>query len=121
VLRSENQASHFDENWYAWIERAYLHALRRGAFVLAAEIAQKHDDDISEFNKWGVNLAFESACKSDLEEAGYIARRWLDRQAQHRVIILTYQKKREEERRKLLKRSRRACADADDWCIKRIP
>lgn len=31
-----------EKNWYNWVERAYLRALRRGAFELAAGIAEKH-------------------------------------------------------------------------------
>ena len=115
-----------DKNWHGWVERAYLHALRRGAFELAAGVAEKHEQP--EFGRWGIKLAFESACEANLKEAGEIARRWLDRQAWRRVVLLVYQKKREEEiakkrkkRIELLERTRRACADSDDWCVEQAP
>ena len=111
-----------EENWHGWIERAYLHALRRGAFELAAEIAGKYDS--SEFSQYGVNLAFDQACQAkNLDEAELIVRRFkLGRKAMDRVVILRYQIKKAEERKKWLesrKRQERACQKSGDWNVAR--
>ena len=81
-----------DINWYLWVEQAYLHALRRGAFALAADIAAKHRD--ADFMEWGVKLAFDHACDADnLPEAGDVARRYhLGKAALKRVALLVNKK-----------------------------
>ncbi len=105
----------YQENWYAWVDRAYLHALRRGAFQLAADIAEKNNTP--EFMVWGINLAFESACKDgNLKEAEIIARRYLDKQALQRVAVLYYQKSLIEAR----KRKQQECKSSDTWCVEQV-
>lgn len=98
-----------DINWYLWVERAYLHALRRGAFELAADIAAKHND--SDFIDWGVKLAFEHACDADnLAEAENVVRRYkLGKQAARRVALLRLKKTQAEEKKK----KKQACEK--DW------
>ena len=102
------------ENWYAWIERAYLHALHRGAFELAAEISSK--SRAIEYRLWGIDLAFELACKTNLKEAEAIARRYLDKAALNRVVLLKYKKLRAEDKQ----RKTRDCQEGDDWCVQQV-
>ena len=120
ISRSTTFSSDVDENWYAWIERAYLHALRRGAFELAAEIAYKYE--LTEFSKWGINLAFDGACQArNLDEAETIVRRYkLGREALNRVVLLRYQKNKEEKKKRMESRQRqkRVCGSSDDWNVK---
>lgn len=89
-----------DENWDGWIERAYLHALRHGAFELAADIADRHAD--KEFGRWGIQLAFDKACEAEnAEEAGAIAKRWnLGKDANRKVALLRAKKQREAEKKR---------------------
>lgn len=96
-------------NWYLWVEQAYLHALRRGAFELAADIAAKHKE--SDFTDWGVKLAFDYACDADsLADAENVARRYkLGKQASRRVSLLRLKKTQAEEKKK----KKQACEK--DW------
>lgn len=110
------------ENWKAWIERAYLHALRRGAFELAADLAKKHE--LLEFTRWGIALAFDGACQAqNLDEAETIVRHHkLEREALNRVVLLRYQKNKKEAKKKQLelrRRQKRECQKGDDWCVTR--
>lgn len=114
VYAVANDASNFwvETNWYLWVERAYLHALRRGAFELAADIAAKHND--SDFTDWGVRMAFDRACEADsLADAENVARRYkLGKQAVRRVALLLLKKTQLEEQKK----KKQACKK--DWNAK---
>ncbi|TSC85102.1 MAG: hypothetical protein G01um101413_486 [Parcubacteria group bacterium Gr01-1014_13] len=102
----------------AWNERAFLHALRRGAFDLAADIA--HSDTRADFKNWGIRLAFDSALQArKAEVARFIARRYkLDKDALQRVAMLYLEINREKARQQALK-SKRECEKANIWNVER--
>ncbi len=102
----------------AWIDRAFLHALRRGDFNLAADISRKHTG--IGFSDWGTRWAFEGAIQAkNADSARFIAKRWhLDDNALKRVAMLYWEKNKEKARQQALK-LKRECEASKDWSSER--
>ncbi len=109
----------FTENQrIVWTERAFLHALRRGGYDLASDIA--HSDSRTDFREWGVKLAFDVAMKArNADMARYIAKRYkLDNNAHQRVAMLYFELNKEKDMEKAKQRKeklRSECKASKDW------
>lgn len=105
--------------WYNWLERAYMHALYRGAYELAADIAGKHI--LRAWSVWAVQLAFDQAMKNnDPESAKIIAKRWnLGNDAVHQAVLLGWKKVQAESREEDRRRQKRSCKSVDAWSVER--
>ena len=111
-----------EQEMYGWIERAFLHSLKREAFELAADIADKYS--IPEFSEWGIELAFEEACRAkNVDEAASIVRRYkLGKDAVKKVALLRLEKTRAEEKKRLedlKKKKKLECKSSDDWNVEK--
>jgi len=86
-----------------WTERAFLHALRRGAYDLAADISST--DKRSDFKDWGIRLSFDEAMKArNPDMAKLIAKVHhldKDKDIMRRVAMLYFEKNQEKERQKI--------------------
>ena len=105
-----------------WVERAFLRALRRNAYDLAADIARQHKG--AGFGDWGARLAFEAALLAkNTDQARYIARRWhLNKEDMRRVMLVDWEINKEKARkqeRELRQRKKRDCKSPDNWSVKR--
>lgn len=85
-----------------WVERAFLHALFRGAFNISADIAAVHPD--KDFAKKGIDMSFAGVMKAENPEmARYIAyRHHLGNDEKTEVAKLYMKTRAEAERKKAL-------------------
>lgn len=102
----------------AWIERAFLHAFRRGAYDLAADIAFQHTD--LGFTAWGIRLAFDAVLQTkNADSAKFIAKRYhLDNDALRRVAVLYLEVNKEKAKKRALE-LKRECEASKSWKVER--